>query len=115
MQISKKWNKNDQLNIYLPMEVNTVVSNDLVTYNRGKVALEYGPLVYAVEETDNKNGFDDLQLSENEKFKVFFDKNLLGGINTISNKKIKAIPYYSWSNRGVGKMKVWIDYNSPTK
>ena len=97
------------------MEVNTVVSNDLVTENRGKAALEYGPLVYALEESDNKNGFDKLQLSENEKFKVVFNKNLLGGINTISNKKIKAIPYYAWSNRGVGKMKVWLEYNTSSK
>jgi len=115
MQISKKWHKDDQLNISFPMKVNTVVSNDLVTENRGKVALEYGPLVYALEEDDNKNGFEDLQLSENDKFKVVFNKNLLGGINIISNKKLKAIPYYAWSNRGVGKMKVWIDYNSSTK
>jgi DUF1680 family protein len=115
MQIIKKWNKNDQLHISLPMEVNTVVSNDLVTENRGKVALEYGPLVYALEESDNKNGFDELQLSENEKLKVVFNKNLLGGINTISNKKIKAIPYYAWSNRGVGKMKVWLEYNTSSK
>ena len=30
--------------------------------------------------------------------------------NTIQTENLKAIPYYSWSNRGVGKMKVWINY-----
>jgi uncharacterized protein len=41
-------------------------------------------------------------------------KDLLHGINTISWKNTEediskiAIPYYAWSNRGIGKMKVWI-------
>jgi len=38
------------------------------------------------------------------------EANLLQGVNVIENLKFKAIPYYSWSNRGVGKMKVWIDF-----
>ncbi|MDR1937099.1 MAG: hypothetical protein LBQ73_01195, partial [Tannerellaceae bacterium] len=42
---------------------------------------------------------------------VEWNPELLGGINIIrersnGNEQV-LIPYYAWSNRGVGKMKVW--------
>ena len=45
-----------------------------------------------------------------DTFKVKKEDSLLEGVNTIQTENLKAIPYYSWSNRGVGKMKVWINY-----
>ena len=44
--------------------------------------------------------------------KVKKEADLLQGVNVIENSKFTAIPYYSWSNRGVGKMKVWLDYKN---
>ena len=72
------------------------------------MSLEYGPIVYAVEEIDNKSTFDNIRLTANEEFKVEMQPELLGGVKTISNEKLTAIPYYAWSNRGIGKMKVWL-------
>jgi DUF1680 family protein len=66
--------------------------------------------VYAIEEIDNATSFDKITVDANDTFKVTKDADLLEGVNTIQTQKLKAIPYYSWSNRGVGKMKVWIDY-----
>ena len=43
------------------------------------------------------------------------EKGLLGGVNTLQNDKLKAIPYFAWSNRGIGKMKVWLPKNEPLK
>jgi DUF1680 family protein len=71
--------------------------------------LEYGPLVYAIEEIDNKNHFDGITMPSNNDFQVQMEPNLLGGVNTIKDENFKAIPYYAWSNRGVGKMKVWLN------
>lgn len=88
------------------MEVREVVANSRVTEDRGKTALEYGPLIYAVEEVDNKNNFDGIAIGNSDTFTVKREENLLGGVNVIQNKKLKAIPYYAWSNRGIGKMKV---------
>lgn len=91
-----------------PMNVRVVETSLQVAENRGKVALEYGPIVYAIEEIDNKSNFDAITIPSNDDFKVQMEQNLLGGVNTIFNGNLKAIPYYAWSNRGTGKMKVWI-------
>jgi len=108
--ITRKWKKGEKITLNFPMEVKEVVTNSKVESNIGKVALEYGPIVYAIEEIDNATAFDKITVDANNSFKVQKENNLLDGVNTIQNKKLKAIPYYSWSNRGVGKMKVWIDY-----
>ncbi|MBB4800741.1 DUF1680 family protein [Flavobacterium nitrogenifigens] len=110
--ISRKWKKGDKINLNLPMEVQEVQTSSKVLTNANKVSLEYGPLVYAVEEMDNKNNFDKIDVSASDTFKVKKEANLLQGVNVIENSKLKAIPYYSWSNRGVGKMKVWLDYKN---
>lgn len=108
--INRKWKKGDKINLNFPMEVQEVGTNPKAAINTNKVSLEYGPIVYAVEEIDNKNNFDKIDVSASDTFKVKKENNLLNGVNVIENSKLKAIPYYSWSNRGIGKMKVWLDY-----
>lgn len=106
--ISRKWKKGEIIEMELPMEVKKVVTNQKVESNKGKVSLEYGPIVYAIEEIDNPTAFDKITIDANDTFKVTKEPNLLEGVNTIQTQNFKAIPYYSWSNRGIGKMKVWI-------
>ncbi|WP_269221516.1 glycoside hydrolase family 127 protein [Flavobacterium sp. IMCC34518] len=107
--ITRKWKNGDSIKLNFPMEVKEVVTNAKVEGNIGKVALEYGPIVYAIEEIDNPANFDKITIDANDTFKVTKENKLLDGVNTIQTSQLKAIPYYSWSNRGVGKMKVWID------
>ena len=95
------------------MQIRQVVANKSVKDDLGKVAIERGPIVYCLEAIDNEN-IDNIGISPNDLFSAGFNPNLLGGIETISGKLIdgkvsfSAIPYYSWNNRGIGKMKVWI-------
>lgn len=96
------------MELEFPMSVRKVIADPKVEEDNGKMSLEYGPIVYAVEEIDNKGKFDDIQLTAAEEFEVEMQPELLGGVNTISNDKLTAIPYYTWSNRGIGKMKVWL-------
>ncbi|WP_433834632.1 glycoside hydrolase family 127 protein [Flavobacterium anhuiense] len=110
--VTRNWKKGDKIALNFPMEVQEVETNSKVETNKNKVSLEYGPLVYAVEEIDNKNNFQKIDISASDTFKVRKEANLLQGVNVIENSKFKAIPYYSWSNRGIGKMKVWIDYKN---
>lgn len=105
-EVTRSWSPDDTIEIHFPMEVRTVKANDKVEEDRGKLALEYGPLVYAVEEVDNPK-FDAISVSVNDQFTVQ-KESILEGVNTISNETFKAIPYYAWSNRGVNKMKVWL-------
>ncbi|WP_348798107.1 glycoside hydrolase family 127 protein [Flavobacterium adhaerens] len=113
ISITRKWKKGDTVSLDFPMEVKEVVTNSKVEGNNGKVALEYGPIVYAIEEMDNPSlDFGKVSITTNDTFKITKETNLLEGVNTIQTSQFKAIPYYSWSNRGIGKMKVWIDYKN---
>ena len=105
--LERNWN-NDTVSLEFPMDVRRVVTDQEVVENRGKIALEYGPLVYAFEQADQKTDLDRLRIAPSESFSPAMEKDLLGGIVTLSNEQAKAIPYYVWSNRGAGKMKVWI-------
>ncbi|MBC9794941.1 glycoside hydrolase family 127 protein [Sinomicrobium weinanense] len=106
--LTKNWKKGETVTLRFPMQVKKVVTHPEVAENKGKVALEYGPMVYAIEEIDNKGHFDTIKITD-EAYTVHMEKGLLNGVKTITGEQIKAIPYYAWSNRGVGKMKVWID------
>ena len=107
--ISRVWKSGDKVTLDFPMPVQMVKTDEKVEENRGKVSLERGPLVYALEEIDNPGTIDDIQITVNDDFQVKPEADLLGGVYTLNNESLKAIPYYAWSNRGIGKMKVWLD------
>jgi len=54
-RIHRKWQKGDTIELDLPMTILRVVSHENVEDNRGKVALQRGPLVYCFEGIDNGN------------------------------------------------------------
>ncbi len=112
IEITKEWSENDNVEVNIPMNVRMVTTNEKVASNSGKVAIERGPVVYCIEDADN-NDISDIIIPENivltpEEKTVITEKvqALKGSVN---GKEITMIPYYAWSNRGIGKMKVWID------
>ena len=105
--LERSWKK-DEIILDIPMEVRKVSASSEVAEDRGKTALEYGPMVYAFEEVDQSRSLDDLGIGQADVFKPEAEQDLLSGVVTLSNDGKKAVPYYSWSNRGVGKMKVWV-------
>jgi hypothetical protein len=112
--MTREWDKNDQIEINLPMKVRQVVANEKVSEDRGKVALEYGPMVYCAEEADNGALLTEVKISAQSEFSVEKRNDLLNGVLSLVGKPagkdqsgLVLIPYYAWSNRGVGQMKVW--------
>jgi DUF1680 family protein len=123
--IERTWKAGDVLEFDLPMEPQLVAANPMVTADSGKVAIERGPLVYCLEEADNPDDFNRIVLTEHSQLDAVFNPDLLGGVMVISGSfattdslksghtllkehHAKAIPYYSWNNRGVSRMNVWI-------
>ncbi|MBB4080751.1 hypothetical protein GGR28_003386 [Lewinella aquimaris] len=106
--IDRAWRAGDRIELDFPMPVRKVGADERVADDRGKLALERGPLVYAVEEVDNPRAFGDIRLGTADEFVVEDRPDLLDGIRVVTNKNLTAIPYYAWSNRGVGKMNVWL-------
>ena len=96
------------------MPVEVVKADDRVKANVGRRAIQRGPLVYCIEEVDNKK-FDKVELTPETVYSTQFEADLLGGVQTITaqngKQTIKFIPYYAWDNREAGKMEVWVKYN----
>jgi uncharacterized protein len=114
IKILRKWKKGDEIKLILNMPVEKIVAHPKVKGNLNKVALKRGPLVYCIEEIDNKYNSQNLWISEDDCFSSEFKPELLGGICEVTvidpqgKSKIKAIPYYAWDNREAGYMRVWL-------
>lgn len=115
--ITRTWNPGDVVTLSLPMTIRRVVADERVAENRGKVALERGPLVYCAEGVDNGGSVLDLILPDAAALEARRRPDLLGGVTVIEGaalsrdgkaRTLTAIPYYAWSNRGPGEMAVWL-------
>ncbi|GAC1303847.1 MAG: glycoside hydrolase family 127 protein [Mucilaginibacter sp.] len=123
--ISKKWKKNDKVELALPMDIRRVVANASLQDDNGKVALQRGPLMYCAEWTDNGGKAVNIIIPKGTTFTSLFEPALLNGVTVLKanvksvnidetaqtviteNKTMTAIPYYAWANRGKGEMTVW--------
>lgn len=106
--------KKQTLVLQLQMPVEVVAAHPLVKQNIGKRAIQRGPLVYCIEQADNKDTYDSILFTPGTRYTAKFAPNLLGGVVKVTAKTDQnswtLIPYYAWDNREAGKMKVWIDY-----
>jgi DUF1680 family protein len=126
VSLNREWKRGDVIELALPMPVRRVVANEAVMANKGRVALQRGPIVYCAEWPDNPNGqVRNLMLADSAKLTAEFKPDLLNGVTVIKSKAVAlaydeqgkamkheqdfmAIPYYAWANRGRGQMMVWI-------
>ncbi len=110
--IDRKWKDGDFIDLNMDMPVEVVAADPRVKEDEGMRAVQRGPIVYCIEEADNKEGFDDLRISEDARFDTAFESDKLRGIMAITahvgDQTLNYIPYYAWDNREAGKMKVWV-------
>lgn len=129
--------KGDVIKIHFEMPVRTVVANNNVKDDKGKVAVERGPIVYCAEAVDNQ-GEPVLRavVSKKPVFSVVDNYTIQNtetkGAPSFAVKAIKAnaqvleenaqgvsvkdqqltlIPYYAWNHRGANQMNVWFIQN----
>ncbi|MGP1537427.1 glycoside hydrolase family 127 protein [Bacteroides heparinolyticus] len=123
--VDRKWKKGDVVEIHFDMPVRVVKANDKVEADRGRVAVERGPLVYCAEWPDNAFNVSNVILNRHPEFQVVERPDMLCGINEITTEaqalsydaagklalkdvKLTLIPYYAWAHRGEGRMDVWL-------
>jgi DUF1680 family protein len=109
-EISREWSKGDDVELVLSMIIHKVIANEKVKADRNKVAFEYGPIVYCAEEIDNTQISNILMpnnINVSTEEKTILSDKVIAIKGEVNDKKFTLIPYYIWSNRGVGKMKVW--------
>ena len=106
--VRRNWRSGDTVELDLPLPVRRVMSHENIEDNRGRVAVERGPLVYCAEGIDNGGSALDLTLPDDAPLVVERDEGLLGGMTKICSGGVTLIPYYAWSHRGAGEMNVWL-------
>ena len=131
LSISRQWKKGDVVTIHFDMPVRTVKANAAVKDDRGRIAVERGPLVYCAEGADN-TGFSifNFLMPRQPRFSVA-DREIKGlrdvnfsvkaiqvegqavdtdakGELTTKSAILTMIPYYAWNHRGAGLMEVWM-------
>ena len=108
------------------MPVRRVVAHENVEADRGRVALQRGPIVYTAEWPDNPGGkVRNIVLPDSATLTSEFRPDLLNGVQVIKGRAsalsydvrgsiakteqdFLAIPYATWANRGPGQMAVWL-------
>lgn len=112
LSVGRKWKRGDKVTLWLDMPTELVAADPRVKEDTGKRAVQRGPLVYCLEQTDNKN-MDEAQLDEQMQFAVVPGTGKLEGMNILKAQArdhgLTFIPYFAWDNRDPGKMKVWVD------
>ena len=115
--IRRAWKKGDVVELRLTMPVRLVVAHDKIEDDRGKIAIERGPIVYCAEAVDNSGSVLDLVLPADAVFSFKQDHSKeIGSFILIESTALrdgkpvplKLIPYYLWAHRGAGEMAVWI-------
>ncbi|MEQ1796752.1 MAG: beta-L-arabinofuranosidase domain-containing protein [Lacibacter sp.] len=124
--IDHEWGKGDVLELDIPMDVKIVKARDEVKQDNNRIAIQRGPIVYCVEGADNNNKAWNIIIPSNTKFETIDYKVMDEQVKAITaevpvvivgedgfsirteKRKIIAIPYYTWANRGKNEMQVWL-------
>jgi DUF1680 family protein len=137
IRLTRTWSPDDRIELILQMPVEAVEAHPEVRANAGRIALQRGPIVYCLEETDNSTNLRDMTVSLDEMPQARHEASLLSGItilegtasrSTLQNWEgklyqravaaqddeakelvtFRAVPYYAWGNRTPGEMLVWV-------
>ena len=94
----------------MEMTPRMVKASDKVEADRGKIAVERGPLVYCAESVDNpgRNIFTDPVCADFSFTLEPADICGNGIRKLVSNGGLTLIPYYAWNHRGPSDMTVWL-------
>ncbi len=121
--VTREWKKGDVIKVKLPMEVRKTETNPNIKTNQGKIAIERGPIVYALEKAGNAqlnkdnisvSDFDprnfviprDAELTANRREAYLKDVMMITGNvkykngNELIDAKLQAVPFYASNNRG---------------
>jgi DUF1680 family protein len=137
--IERTWQAGDVVELHIPMQPRLVEPHPRVDAIRGSLAIERGPLVYCLEETDQEPGLNllDVRIAPDALLQTARRKDLLGDVVVVEAQgtvvdvevwqdelyrptpvadspqreaTLVAVPYYAWANRGPGAMRVWIPH-----
>ena len=121
--IDRAWQPGDVVEVAMNMPVRRIKAHDAVVDDRGRLAVERGPIVYCAEGVDNDGHALDKVLPAAATFTVT-SCNILGNVYpalsaegftmmrglkgcTAQKTPVTLVPYFAWCHRGAGEMQTW--------
>ncbi len=122
----REWKNGDAIEFKIPMEINKISARNELEVNNDRIAIQRGPIVYCVEGADNNGKAWNILSSLDAEFKTenfnVLDEQVISivadlpvlkiaddGFGATTEKQhVRAIPYYTWCNRGSNQMQVWL-------
>jgi DUF1680 family protein len=137
LRLDRSWRDGDTVELDLPMTARLIEPHPAIESTRGCLAIDRGPLVYCLEQTDQGDRpLAELEIDGTTALTARWEPALLEGVTTVratgfqvdatawhgqlyrpassgprSSRRtveLTAIPYYAWANRGPAAMRVWI-------
>ncbi|MBM3881811.1 MAG: glycoside hydrolase family 127 protein [Verrucomicrobia bacterium] len=127
LTLQRPWKAGDTVELELPMPVRRVVASERVEANRGRVAVQRGPLVYCAEGLDQPDPrVQYLRLPDTAALAAQARPELLGGVTVVRGQAglvarerdggkqseplqdLTLIPYYAQAHRERTPMTVWL-------
>ncbi|MAG13948.1 MAG: hypothetical protein CMN78_05075 [Spirochaetales bacterium] len=130
--LERQWNGAETVELKLSMPVTRIKGTSANPYAAGRCAIQRGPLVYCIEESDNGDLLHEIILPPDSTLETAPWKELHESFLALHGKgircrvippdgypfsvteikktdeKVVAIPYFAWANRSPGEMIVWI-------
>lgn len=127
-----------KIRLILDMSVRVMRANNHVAHDEGKVAVMRGPIVFCAEQEDNPGDLWRYSVSvHGSDYQFHYKPDLLNGVGILQTLGVKKkqdpangplyirddnpeqseehpvtlVPYYSWANRSVGQMRVWLNHS----
>lgn len=112
--IERTWRIGDRVVLDLPLPVTRIRANEKVAADRGRLAVQRGPIVYCAEGFDNGGRAYDASLPADA---TFADTAISIGDKTFPALKasngLVLIPYFLWGNREPGnELQTWFSVNA---
>ena len=129
VRLERRWEPGDRIELDLRMEAAMLYANSKVASDQGRTALQRGPFIFCVEETDNAAPLNAYLVRDGAKISSSPIEDLDGAIgldveailesspddDLYGSKpperepaRLRAVPYYLWDNRAPGEMLVWV-------
>jgi uncharacterized protein len=126
--LDRQWQPGDVVDLDLRLAVRRTWAHPAVAATAGKVALERGPIVFCLEGVDHEQPVHTLTLDRDTalfavpddrtgvvmlhadaRTDVPADDALYSSVPPLPQAgRLTAVPYFSWANRGLSDMSVWI-------
>ena len=105
--IDRAWKAGDVVEVAMNMTVRRVKANDKVAADRGRAAVERGPIVVCAEGIDNGGKVLDACLPLNTTFTEGEIEIASTRMVSLTGGGLTLVPYFAWCHRGAGEMQTW--------